>query len=383
MYKIKVLHIGIKYWPYEDKIIHHKVLKGIRGGGMNKYCDLLIRSFPPSIQSYLIVQQLPIQTKFEEEKNIKIYRTKTFGNRAIRQIIVTLKSFYIAIPIIRKEKIDIIHGHMQPGIFIAYFLGKLLNKPTVATPYSFTTIEMSFIYNKITRFIENHFYKKIDTLVFESDENRKKAFELRGLTFPNSVVINTGINIPEAVNRKPDKKERFNILFLGRLVKVKGLENLVLAFTHLDQDVLNKIHLDIVGEGELFHDLNDLVSMNNLGKWITIHGYVEATSVFFLNSDLFILPSFQEGLSIALLEAMSYGLACIINDYGVPFNDETIYTIRNNSPETIAESIKTLTDNSMLIKTLGEKARTEIVTNYSLAHFSEEYCRVYNNLLVR
>ena len=50
---IRILHIGIKSWPY-DYVSKDKKLIGIRGGGMNKYCDLLINNLPNNIENHFL-----------------------------------------------------------------------------------------------------------------------------------------------------------------------------------------------------------------------------------------------------------------------------------------------------------------------------------------
>lgn len=376
MNKLSILHLGIKYWPYSDQVINHPSLQGIRGGGMNKYCALLINNLPPDINTIIICQKIKGQKRYEVEGNIKIYRIPAFGSRATRQIITNLLSFFVSWRIFIKEKIDIIHGHMQPGIFISYLLGKLFRKPVIATPYSFTTIELNFLYNKITKYIESAYYKKVDILVFESEENRNKALTLRGLTFPNSVIIHTGIPVPEMITQSSEKGLS-NLLYIGRLVKIKALENLILSFLHLDKTTLKKIHLNIVGEGELHEKLNNLITENGLGSYITLHGYLEDCTHIVQNSDIFILPSYQEGLSISLLEAMSYGMACIVNNFGVPFKKGSVYEMPDNDPKTIANSIMEIINNEQLFNQLRENAKREIIENYSVNKFAQEYYEVY------
>lgn len=381
MNSIKVLHIGIKYWPFIDNLTKSTELKGIRGGGMNKYCDLLINSFPNNIYSIIICQKIAGQEKHERKKNILVYRIKTFGSRATRQIFTNIYSFFIGIRIIKKENIDLIHGHMQPGIFIAYWLGKIFNKPVVGTPYSFATVEMNFFLNKLAKYIETKFYPQIDVLVFESDENRNNALLLRNLSFSNSVVIHTGIEMPKIFKNKT-KKGKINIFYIGRLVKIKALDNLVLSIKYLSEQDLNKIHLNIIGEGEMSEKLKGLINANNLNHIVTLHGFVKDVTSHIIAGDIFILPSYREGLSVALLEAMSFGKACIVNNFGVPFKKNTIYEMKNNDPKTIAQAISSVINSKELYQNLSENARKEICDNFSVKKFSENYYQIYNKLKV-
>ena len=65
----------------------------------------------------------------------------------------------------------------------------------------------------------------------------------------------------------------------------------------------------------------------------------------------------MEGLSISLLEAMSYGKTCIVNDFGLPFSNYEVYIMSNNDPKTIANAIKFFNNNENRVTVLGDNAR--------------------------
>ena len=88
----------------------------------------------------------------------------------------------------------------------------------------------------------------------------------------------------------------------------------------------------------------------------------------------------MEGLSISLLEAMSYGKACIVNDYGLPFTSDEVYTMRNNKPDTIAEAIRYFINNSNQIQSFGDHAKRRIKKDYSVESFSLKHIDLYDNL---
>jgi glycosyltransferase involved in cell wall biosynthesis len=165
------------------------------------------------------------------------------------------------------------------------------------------------------------------------------------------------------------------------LVKVKAIENLIIAISLLTKEDLNKIHLNIAGEGELFEDLLYLIKKENLESYITMHGYVDSNKQMFESNDIFILVSHQEGLSISLMEAMSFGMACIINSFGVPFSKGSVYEMINNNPDTIAQSIHEIINNPDLYISLSNNAYKEIQDNYSVESFSNGYCKAYEEIL--
>lgn len=379
MGKIRVLHIGIKNWPYDSAFS----LSGKRGGGSSKYCDMLIKAYSDKVDSTILTQLVHGQNKKDiYADNITVHRLKTAENRKTRLILLNIKSFFKAIKIIKKENIDIIHGHILPGIITAYFLGAIFRKPVVATPYNIYFNESkSSIINSFSNFLEKFFYKRVDKLVFESEDNKKKAITILDTVFDNSVTVNTGMVLPNNYLQNIFVEYPINMVFIGRLVKVKALDLLIESFRLLDSNILEKLHLDIIGEGEEIGNLQKLISNYNFDKFIKIHGFVKDSDLFINKANIFILPSHTEGLSIALLEAMANGLACIVNNYGVPFSSDEVYIMINNNPSSIASALTKFVKTPTLINEYGEKAYLRIKNDFSIEAFGYNYLSIYKELI--
>ena len=99
-----------------------------------------------------------------------------------------------------------------------------------------------------------------------------------------------------------------NIGFLGRLNKNKGIEDLIESLNEVDLD----FNLSIGGFGtENYINFLKQKMNENVLKRSNFLGYVEDQSKFFENIDIFVFPSYSEGLGLVLLEAMSYQKVCI------------------------------------------------------------------------
>ena len=327
------------------------------------------------------MKRLDGQNKFEVINNVYIYRYKTFGNRAIRQIILNILSFFISLRLIKKNNIKVVHGHMQIGILFSFLISKIYKIKSIGTPYSFATDSRHFAFSSIAKLIEKFIYNKIDKLIFETDENKNKAKELRGLDFLNSIIINTGVIVPKQPFTIDSNKKIIDLFFIGRIVRIKALDKLIMAFNHLDMDSKENIRLHIIGEGEMFSECESLIKQKKLNKYIKMHGFMKELKTVYQMFDIFILPSDMEGLSISLLESMSHGKACIVNDFGLPFSKDEIFIMDNNDSETIAMSIKYLLNNRSEIKKLGENARDRIIADFSVNSFSKKYLETYRGLV--
>lgn len=142
-------------------------------------------------------------------------------------------------------------------------------------------------------------------------------------TDSSSEVIPNGIDIQALdaaqLNRK-DARQKLGldddavwIGFAGRLVPVKGLDPFIRGFSRVAGKYPNA-KLCVLGDGELRGDLQRLAWEQGVQNRVKFVGHVPQAHKYFKAFDAFALPSFREGLSIALLEAMASRLPLIISD---------------------------------------------------------------------
>lgn len=130
-------------------------------------------------------------------------------------------------------------------------------------------------------------------------------------------IIPNGIDLPKLSSEEvniPKEVEggRQTLLFLGRFHPKKGLAELVAAWGRVSSEVRAKWHLKIVGWDEMGmrEDLLKQAQSTGISGDISFTGpvYGEAKDAVFRQADAFILPSYSEGLPMAVLEAWSYAL---------------------------------------------------------------------------
>lgn len=168
----------------------------------------------------------------------------------------------------------------------------------------------------------NYFKKKIANLLFfnrfvhwankvvylSEYEKERSIFRKQA---PNDCIIPNGVNIPpeEEMTFIPGK---IRILFLSRLDWYgKGLDVLCEAMKLLyDAGYASRIKFNFYGRKES----ENCEQLFQFGKMSTYYGYVEGKgkAEAYKDADLFILPSRSEGMPVAVLEALSYGLPCIL-----------------------------------------------------------------------
>lgn len=152
-----------------------------------------------------------------------------------------------------------------------------------------------------------------------------------------------------------------NLISVGRLSKEKGFVDLIKVFNQVYKKN-NKVHLDIIGDGEEYNNIYQEIQKHNLNHAVTMHGYKDKKfiNMLYQNSCIYVMTSLTESFGLVLVEAMSYGLPCIAFD-----SAEGAKTIINNN----GYLIKDRDINQMaitILKLLDDKEKLKELSNNAL-----------------
>ena len=165
----------------------------------------------------------------------------------------------------------------------------------------------------------------------------------------------------------PDGKTR--LLFVGRLTAIKGLRVLLEAFTQAHAKNPN-LHLTLIGDGDDRAHLESLAAP--LGQAVHFAGYrsQEEVADAHRQADIFVLPSFAEGVPVVLMEAMASRTPVITSLVaGIPELVEdgvSGYLTPPGDAETLAARILTLTENPDLRHDMGAKGREKVTREFNI-----------------
>lgn len=122
---------------------------------------------------------------------------------------------------------------------------------------------------------------------------------------------------PSRVVRKPQQGP-LRLVFISSIDRTKGIFELLEALYDHRDELRGSVRLDIGGSGVDDKLMHEFLATHPLDDMLTLHGWVAGTAKEALleNNDVFILPSYAEGMPISLLEAMSAGLAAIVTPVG-------------------------------------------------------------------
>jgi len=157
------------------------------------------------------------------------------------------------------------------------------------------------------------------------------------------------------------QKKELKLLYVGRLVAQKKVEIILHAINQLLKQGYT-FTLTIAGDGPLMPQIKDFCVNNNIEQYINIVGHVEDVNKYYLDSDIFVLCSDYEGTSNALLEAMSYGLTCIVSNNAnissrIIVDQKNGIVLKNNNEVELAKILLDLLKNKNLLNIYGREAR--------------------------
>ena len=167
---------------------------------------------------------------------------------------------------------------------------------------------------KLVKFMYSRTNKTAQKIFFENEDNARIMYE-NGLAEKEQIVINNGAGVnvdeyPFAEYPQDDGVTRF--LFIGRVMKEKGVDELFDCAVRLKKDYGDKVEFHIVGPFEENYSQHVVeLTKKNI---IYFYGYQNDVKPLINGSDCFVLPSYHEGMANTLLECASMGRPLITTD---------------------------------------------------------------------
>ena len=194
-------------------------------------------------------------------------------------------------------------------------------------------------------------------------------------------VLHNAVAIPDTARLRRLEDHETTLLFLGHLLRDKGVYDLVRAFALIARRFpRSKLVLGGVGHVDEVHKLAGQLEIQ---ARVSCPGWLgpERKLAALATSSLFVLPSYAEGMPMALLEAMSWRLPVIATPVGgiprVIEHDVNGLLVAPGDIEGLAAAIRRLLEDPALRERLGQAARATIETHFSLPDALEKLSRIY------
>lgn len=284
--------------------------------------------------------------------------------------------------IIRKNKIDVVHFHVaqKSSFYRKALLAKLVPRRTKVI-FHMHASQFDTFYKlagkKAKKKIQREL-SRLDGLVVLSEE---WAAFYEQITDAPIEIIENAVMVEEQPKYNPRATE---IITLGRLGKRKGSYDILHVAKQLESEFPN-VCFTLFGDGEIEEverEMEALASQNvRLGGWLLKEDRDEIVA----GTVLHLLPSYQEGLPMSILETMSEGIPNLASDVGgipqVIQDGENGMLIKPGDISSMVEKLRYFLTDEKLREKLSQASYEKIKTDFSLEKYFEKWDRYYESLL--
>ncbi|HHS50414.1 MAG TPA: colanic acid biosynthesis glycosyltransferase WcaL [candidate division Zixibacteria bacterium] len=307
---------------------------------------------------------------------------------------LSLRPLYLVEPFIGRGDFEAIHCHFGPngldGVLIKQLLK--LNAKIVVTFHGFDINVLPIRYQEN---IYSELFKKVDAFTVNTEFLRSKALNL-GCPQAKLVTIPAALDIKQFdyVEKCIPISGVVQLASVGRLTEVKGTEFAISAVAQLVNDGY-KVKYNIIGDGHLRQKLQTQADSLGLLKnqSIIFHGELTADKVRSVLSKchIYVHPSIihedgaEEAQGLAIQEAQALGLPVVAtNTGGIPeglIDGISGYLVPERDPESIAQKIQFLIENSELWPQIGLAGRAFVEDKYDITYYIEKIEALYRGII--
>jgi glycosyltransferase involved in cell wall biosynthesis len=291
-----------------------------------------------------------------------------------------LKATWDLYRLIKRERFDVVHAHMLKAEVIASLAAKLTGIPyMVSTKHggrgpsgpAWKQTSLDCIQGIALRYWH-------DRVIGVSESVSQEVLRKSGMSKDKIETVLNGIDLANYEVDQPRDVVRAAlgltedqplIVMVGRLVEQKSPMTLIEAMRDVAKAWPN-VQCLFIGDGPARQEMQEAIDRFAVGEWVRILGHRDDVADILNASDIFVLCTKYEGLSIAVLEAMVMSLPVVGTD--VPGMDELIehgetgLLIPENDPTACADAICSLLESPERLQRMGEQAHEHVSTRHTV-----------------
>jgi glycosyltransferase involved in cell wall biosynthesis len=313
--------------------------------------------------------------------------------RFLGGLIFTIKSLIILIKSRKSVDIILLQRPFIVSQALIAIVCKLLGFHIVSTIHGGIPISKNKVRTMFTRLVKWTAFILSDEVIFVDRRARTLRKKKRGIIIENGVNIGH-FNCNEKLRNKIRNHYRisrddFLITFVGRISYDKGIYELLRAIYELKSMNVGGIKALFIGliPKEENIRITKFIDDFKLFDSILLVGVKEDVLPYYCAADVFVLPSYDEGLPLALLEAMACGLPAVVSDVGgisfviEDFKDGILVKPRNTKD--LVSKLKWCINNPDSSKKIGKNANKKIKENHDLMEMAKKYKNLFIKITTR
>jgi glycosyltransferase involved in cell wall biosynthesis len=283
------------------------------------------------------------------------------------------------------RQVDVVHLHVSERgsmlrVGLLVWLAVLFRKPVIMHTHG---CEFHLFFEQLSRPLQAlvaKTFRRCSAVIALSDSWRQYYIDHCRLNPHRVVVMLNPVKVPLHVPRRTQSK-RVKFVFLGRIGQRKGAFDLIQAVAQLPLAQQQRLELWLAGDGDLAH-ATALIEKFQLEHCIQLLGWInpETRDRLLSEADVFLLPSHNEGLPVAMLEAMAWGLPVIVSPVGgIPElvqQGQQGFLVEAGNVAAITQAMLTLLTHDQQRLRLGQAARQQ-VQHLDVNHYHRALYRLY------
>jgi glycosyltransferase involved in cell wall biosynthesis len=298
--------------------------------------------------------------------------------------------------LVRDHKIDIIHANVYTPVIVASILGKFHHIPVVITVHNLQIGSWKdwSSQKNIPRFTSliGPLYEKmilgmpVHAVHLESNKVKSELTQFNPKA--RAVVIYNGVDTTEEyTNSNSELGYGKFILYIGRLVILKNLQIVILAFKDVIR-ILPEAKLIVVGDGPMRQAWQDLVDKNNLSNNVLFLGHISdrTTKLQLLSKcSAVVFPSTDEGFPLVPIEAFAMSNPLLMSN--VKPADEIVddnidgFLLPPDDPAKWSEKMVYMLSNSQASESMGKKGRDKVANTFNMTVVSNKMEKLYEKII--
>jgi glycosyltransferase involved in cell wall biosynthesis len=318
-------------------------------------------------------------------EGVQVYRVPWNESRLVRFMFLPFRLARILLQVGARVELIHVHNISWFGAFIT-LLARALGKPVITKLSGVGDFGIPAIRRRPLGLLRIGLLKMSDSIVAMTPES---VSELASIHYPLAQVLKVTNGIP--LSREPSsppgsgRSETVNAVFVGRLSPEKGLVDLWSAWANVKARTTRPVKLRVIGTGPQEGELRTLTVALDLGDTVEFTGYCEDVQAELSKADLFVLPSYSEGNSNAILEAMRAGLPVIATRVGgTPIqvgNHGQHFLVKPGDREALADRLLELIEDDVVRRNVGALMNARITELFSIEQVAAIYEKAYELIL--
>ncbi len=380
-------------WEYPPRIV---------GGIARVVHDLSKRLIKDGHEVTVITYKDGEMPEFENDKGVNVYRIDNYMIHPNNFIDWIMQMNFNMIAkanelIANGEKFDVIHAHDWLVAYAAKTLKQSYNIPLISTIHATEAGRNSGIHDEVQRYINDTewllTYESSEVIV-NSNYMKCELQRLFGLPFEKINVVPNGININNfnGIERDYEFRRQYAmdnekiILYVGRLVYEKGVQNLISAMPKI-LNGYNDSKLVIVGKGGMYDELKNQANAMGIANKDYFTGYLNSKQVqkMYKCADVAVFPSTYEPFGIVALEAMLAGVPAVVSDVGgldeiINHGIDGMKSYAGNS-NSIADSVLALLYDHKLCANISKNAKSKVKEQFNWNKIAQDTHFIYEKAI--